>query len=804
MAAKPTYEELEQSIQELKQAESKRKSAQQTLHYEAALLEAQLNSSIDGIIVVDVHGKKILQNQRTVELWKIPQHIADNNDDKVQVQHVMQMTKNPEQFVEKIAHLYKHPDETSRDEVELTDGTVFDRYSAPVVGKDGQNYGRIWTFRDITDRKRAETALINSELKWRNILLNTPQIGVSLDPQAKITFANARFLKLTGWMEHEVIGQDWFDIFIPEHVREEIRVTFRNVMSQIDITGFSTYENEIVTKSGKLLNVAWSNVLTKDTHGNIVDVTCLGIDLTERKKAEEALRKSEKDLKASQRIAHLGSWHLDLATNQVEWAEELYNMYGFDPTIPPPPYSEHMKLFTPESWEKLSAALARTRETGIPYELELETVRKDGTSGWMWVRGEGEKDSAGNTIGLWGAAQDITERKRAEKEKEDLESTLRQALKMEAVGRLAGGVAHDFNNMLSVIIGHAEMAMEGVDPAQPLYANLEEIKNAGERSADLTRQLLAFARKQTVAPKVLDLNKTVGGMTRMLQRLIGEDIDLAWLPYENLWPVKMDPTQIDQILANLCVNARDAIADVGKITIETGNIVFDETYCNDHIGFMPGEYVLLTVSDNGCGMDTVTIDNIFEPFFTTKESGKGTGLGLATVYGVVKQNNGFINVYSEPGQGTTFRIYLPRHLTKTTHSSAKRVTPAPERGHETILLVEDEPAILRMTTMMLERLGYTVVAARSPGEAISLAQEHTGIIDLLVTDVVMPEMNGRDLAKNVLSFNPNLKRLFMSGYTANVIAHHGVLDEGVNFIQKPFSRENFGAKVREVLDADND
>jgi len=363
-------------------------------------------------------------------------------------------------------------------------------------------------------------------------------------------------------------------------------------------------------------------------------------------------------------------------------------------------------------------------------------------------------------------------------------------------------VAHDFNNMLSVIIGYAAIAMDDVDPSQSLYNKLEQIRKAGERSADLTRQLLAFARKQTVAPKVLDINETLEGMTNMLQRLIGEDLNLTWIPGKTVWQVKVDPSQIDQILVNLCVNARDAIVDVGKITIETGNAAFDEIYCKDHVGFIPGEYVLLAVSDNGCGMDSVTRDNAFEPFFTTKESGKGTGLGLATVYGIVKQNNGFVNVYSEPGLGTTFKIFLPRHQTKTSGLPEKRIERPVQRGHETILLVEDEPAILDMTTEMLEKMGYTVMAAGTPGEAINLAQEYVGELNLLLTDVVMPEMNGRNLAKTLLSLYPNIMRLFMSGYTANVIAHHGVLEEGLNFIQKPFSMEELGAKVREALDGD--
>ena len=405
-------------------------------------------------------------------------------------------------------------------------------------------------------------------------------------------------------------------------------------------------------------------------------------------------------------------------------------------------------------------------------------------------------DEKGNQY-IVGLIRDITDRV-------NLEAQLRQAMKMESVGRLAGGVAHDFNNMLGVILGYGELALDQTDPGQELHGALQEIINAAHRSADITRQLLAFARKQTISPKLLDINKTVAGMTRMLQRLIGEDIDLKWLPGDVAWPLMMDPGQFDQIMANLCINARDAIADVGKVIIETGVAEFDEIYCTRHLGYSPGEYVMLIVSDNGCGMDAETMDNIFDPFFTTKESGKGTGLGLATVYGIVKQNKGFISVYSEPGQGTTFKIYLPRYRTKADLLFEKEKAPPAERGHETILLVEDESSILKMTTRMLKKLGYTVLVARTPGEAMEHAREHEGEIHLLLTDVIMPEMNGRDLAKTILSIYPNLKRLFMSGYTANVIAHHGVLDEGVNFIQKPFSQIQLGTKVREVLDMDED
>jgi PAS domain S-box-containing protein len=397
-------------------------------------------------------------------------------------------------------------------------------------------------------------------------------------------------------------------------------------------------------------------------------------------------------------------------------------------------------------------------------------------------------------------SRDITDQKQAEGEKKEMELKMLHVQKMEAVGQLAGGVAHDFNNMLGVILGHTELALLRLEQEDPLRSRLEDIQQAALRSADLTRQLLAFARKQTIAPKVLDLNSTIEGMQKLLRRLIGEDIDLLWKPGRETWPVRMDPSQIDQILVNLCVNSRDAITGCGKVIIETGNASFDEDYCVHHAGFVVGDYVLLSVSDDGVGMNAETVSHIFEPFFTTKALGKGTGLGLATVYGIVKQNHGFINVYSEPGQGTTFKIYLPEHRKLSSGVVEDVADQLCWLGNETILLVEDEPAFLELTTLMLSRLGYTVAAVATPGEAIRLANEHREWIDLLMTDVVMPEMNGRDLAENLRSHHPNLKRLFMSGYTADVIAHHGVLDEGVHFIQKPFSLKDLGAKLREVLE----
>ncbi|WP_457552755.1 transporter substrate-binding domain-containing protein [Desulfobacula sp.] len=395
---------------------------------------------------------------------------------------------------------------------------------------------------------------------------------------------------------------------------------------------------------------------------------------------------------------------------------------------------------------------------------------------------------------------DITDRKRAQEEKVQLEEQYRQAQKMESIGRLAGGVAHDFNNSLSVIMGFTEFAMEDADPKGHQHEDLTEVLKASKRAADVARQLLAFARKQIISPEILDLNETVESMLKMLRRLIGEDIDLAWLPGANLWSVKMDPSQIDQILVNLCVNSRDAIEDVGKITIETNTVIFDSAYCAEHVGFSPGEFVLLALSDNGCGMDKKILDSIFEPFFTTKDVDKGTGLGLATVYGIVKQNNGFINVYSEPGKGTTIKIYLSRHKDQKGEIQRESTTEISIGRGETILLVEDDLSILKLVEKILKGLGYTVLTACTPVEGIAQAKENSQKIHLLLTDVIMPEMNGRELSERLQSQYPNLKCIFMSGYTANAIAHHGVLDEGMDFIQKPFSRTDLAKIVRKVLD----
>ena len=515
-------------------------------------------------------------------------------------------------------------------------------------------------------------------------------------------------------------------------------------------------------------------------------------EISEKQRIENHLKKSEEKYRKILESIEEAYYEVDIAGNLTFFNRSLCRILG---------YSEdelmgmnNRQYLDEETARKVFIAYNLVYRTKKPYKaLDWKLIRKDGSWGYVETSVSLRIDSKGREIGFRGIVRDITEQRK-------IEAQLVQAQKMESVGRLAGGVAHDYNNALSVIMGYTELAMANADLAGPLQADLNEVLKAGRRATDITRQLLAFARKQTIAPIVLDLNESVENMLKMLRRLIGEDIDLVWLPMMGLGNIRMDPSQIDQILANLCVNARDAIKGVGKVTIETKDMVFDEAYCADHTGFTPGKFVLLAVSDNGCGMDKEILNNIFEPFFTTKDLDKGTGLGLSMVYGIVKQNKGFINVYSEPDKGTTIKIYLPLHGGESVVIQEEIHQKSPQGSGETILVVEDDLPILKLIKKILMELDYTVLVSGTPKGAMSLAKEHTGKINLLLTDMIMPEMNGLELANSLKLLHPDLKLVFMSGYTANAIAHHGVLDKGVHFIQKPFSKNDLAKIVRKVLD----
>jgi len=656
---------------------------------------------------------------------------------------------------------------------------------------------------DITERKRAEEQLLTSQVHLSNALriagLGHWEYDVARD---EFTFTD-EFYSLFRTSAEQMGGYTmssarYAETFVHAGDRDKVAEEIRELLESPEPNYSRQLEHRIIYADGEIGHIAVRFRVIKDSEGRTVKTFGANQDITERKQAEELLRKSEARFSSLFEESPVGV-SLD-REDMILYANKAFaEIHGYDS---PKELigTSILNLVEPALREEYAVKIKRTSRADdrFPRGEEIEILKKNGdrVPALLSVSYMELHDGPANVVFI----TDMAKYKQIQQERESLREQLVQSQKMQAVGQLAGGVAHDFNNMLGVIIGNAELAMMKLDPQSPIRQKLQEIHNAADRSANLTRQLLAFARKQTIIPKVLDLNETVSGMLNMLERLIGEDIDLAWLPETNLWNVKIDPTQVDQILTNLVVNSRDAIAGQGKITIETGHAVFDESYCADHPEFIPGEYVLLAVSDNGCGIVKDNIEHIFEPFFTTKPIGVGTGLGLATVFGIVKQNNGFINVYSEPGLGATFKIYLQRFRDEAARPALQSEPKVLFAGNETVLIVEDEPGILELGQDILESLGYRVLTADTPRKAIRLAREFGGPIHLLLTDVVMPEMSGREMAEQIVASRPAIKRLFMSGYTANVIAHHGVLDEDVRFIQKPFSIEALSRKVREILD----
>jgi two-component system cell cycle sensor histidine kinase/response regulator CckA len=603
------------------------------------------------------------------------------------------------------------------------------------------------------------------------------------------------------------IMASFVDVSAQRSADPRVREAHRAGVSQVVETGHML--RDIAEMQSRPFGLGALAPAGRDVDGRLKASETAVQDSTSRTQIEQALRESEERLRLAVGVSHIGIFDHNHLTDTVYWSPEHREIFGWgadEPVTfhPVSGNSRHMfDLIHPDDRPRVIAAVQRAHQAEHgSFDIDYRIVRRNGEVRWVASRShtffEGQR-SARRPARTVGAVRDITAQKNAEQERILLLSQLGQAQKMESVGRLAGGVAHDFNNMLSVILGNLEFALKRADTSQPIYAELQQAHNAAQRSTDLTRQLLAFARKQDAMPKVLNLNDVVAGSLNILRRLIGENIDLVWRPGHNLGSVKIDPTQVDQILTNLSANARDAISGVGQIVIRTENVVLDDRPRVPLDGPPPGTYAVLEVTDDGHGMDVETQAHVFEPFYTTKREGEGTGLGLASVYGIVRQNDGFVAVSSEVGRGTTVKIFLPRVEAEVGRTGPER-TAEPPKGTETVLVVEDEPMVLRLSKTLLQRLGYEVLAASTPGEAVHLVAQHAGTIHLLLTDVVMPEMNGKELAERLVTLRPALKCLFVSGYPADAITLRGVLNSGVHFLQKPFSSTELAAKVREVLE----
>lgn len=666
--------------------------------------------------------------------------------------------------------------------VVLPDGTrsLLSVNAAPLRNGGEKIIGVVVSLNNVTARLQADEALKESEAKYRELVENANSIILRLDPQGGITFFNEFAQQFFGFSEKEILGQDAMGTIVPEtdSTGNDLRAKILDLAQHPEL--YQSTDNENMRRNGERVWVSWTNKAIRDHSGEIKGILCIGNDITKLRQAEESFKNLVNNAPIGIFIVQKGRFTLlNAAFPKITGYSEA-ELLGKDALC----------LVAPEFKQQVrdqTLKMVRGERTS-PYEFQI--ITKDGKRKWIMesvspTRYAGEKAVLGYCI-------DITDHK-------EIADQLLQAQKMEAVGRLAGGVAHDFNNMLGVILGYAEIALIQLSEQDPIHKNLEEMKSAAERAATLVRQLLAFSRKQILEPRVIDLNALVTDFKRMLQRLIGEDIDLKLALEPEVAAVKADPGQMEQVIMNLAINAKDAMPQGGKLTIETHNVYLDEIYAQSHADVTPGPYVMLTVSDNGEGINPEILSYLFEPFYTTKEAGKGTGLGLSTAYGIVKQNGGNIEVYSQLGWGTTFKIYLPQVAEDVQPKEIPLTTPPPG-GSETVLVVEDEDMLRALIVEVLEKYGYQVLAAPNGAEALLLGERLQEQIHLLLTDVVMPQMSGRELAAQLRTLHPEIKVLYMSGYTADAITQHGVLEDRTSFIQKPFRLLSMASKVREILD----
>jgi len=652
--------------------------------------------------------------------------------------------------------------------------------SSPIKDAAGVIVGASKLARNITDRKRAEAEVRASEGRYRALFDHAPDGILIADPHSTYLDANPSMCRMLGYAREELIGLQASDIVAPTEIPH-----IATALDAINTTADYRRQWIFLRKDGSVF--AADVIATAMPDGNLLAMVR---DITERNEAIAALHTAEERMRFALQNAQVGIWDADYVTGVVRWSETLEAQYGLAPGTFGGTFESYVALIHPDDREATIEAVGQGMKSGADFTTQHRTIRPDGAVRWLTGSGRVLLGDDGRPLRAVGISLDVTERRA-------LDAQYQQAQKMEAIGRLAGGVAHDFNNLLTVILGYSQLLQRSLAPGDPRGQDVAEIQKAGAMAATLTRQLLAFSRKEIIEPRLLDLNRVFADMRGMLERLIGEDVQVVLRLRPELAAVRADRAQMEQVLMNLAVNARDAMPDGGIVTIETANVTLDALYAKTYLSLTPGSYVTLTVTDTGSGMTPEVQRHLFEPFFTTKERGKGTGLGLATVHGIVTRNGGSVNVYSEVGRGSSFRVYLPM-----ADAQPLPVTPLPESrpnaGTLRVLVVEDAEGLRELARRLLEELGHTAIVAANADEATRLFE--TQAVDVLLTDVVMPGTSGPDLARRLLEERPTLRVVYMSGYTEDAIVHRGALAPGVVFLHKPFTIETLDVKIREAVD----
>lgn len=773
------------------------KRMQEGLEHKKALLEAIINSSPDGVLFVNARGEKVLQNPQCLDFWKIPPHIAEQTDDDDQFRYVINCVKDPESFQKRVLHLYAHPEESSYEQIELKDGRIVGRNSAPVFDENKKYLGRIWTFRDLTSQKSVESSLRESQALYHSLVEQLPAGIFRKDIEGRYVFVNSCFCRLKGVKAELFLGK------LPQEVpAAELsgKGTRSDQIEKLLAQGMDHHQR--IMQTGECIEAEEHNFAPDgkeqhayvikspifDANGKIVGSQGIIFDITERKQAEKiqirlatAVEQAAEDIMITDAAGNIV--YVNPAFQKISgYARE--SVIGANPRFLKS--GKHPDAYYKEMWNTISQ--------GAVWSGRLINKKKDGTLYEEEATISPIRDAAGKITSYVGVRRDVTH-------EVALEAQLRQSQKMEAIGLLAGGVAHDFNNLLTVIGGNAAFLLLDSHFQNAENAGyVRQIAEAAERASSLTRQLLMFSRKQVIQLVSLDLNESVAQMTKLLQRVLGEDIAFVSNYAANLPHIQADSGMIEQILLNLAVNSRDAMPKGGKLTITTGTETLAPELTGPNSLSPPGLYVHLAVADTGCGIAEADLPRIFDPFFTTKETGKGTGLGLATVHGIVQQHNGRITVTSELNRGTRFNIYFPALTDAAAKKKFPPVISSLPRGTETILVVEDERILRLSVCNMLQRLGYTILSASSGVEARSVWQKHKDRIHLLLTDIVMPDgMTGHELGRLLQAENPQLKVIYTSGYIGNQADKRLPMVEGVNFLPKPYAPQKLADILRRNL-----